>query len=109
MKFLYGTSNFSKHMKQMFKGLNIDLYGLSDLGINIKVDESGSTPMENARIKALAYYKVSKIPTFSCDSGLYIEGLSKDKQPGVFVRRKDCKNLNDEEYIKYYTEGVNHV
>lgn len=68
MKFLYGTSNFSKlsHMKQMLKGLNIDLYGLSDLGINIKVDESGSTPMENARIKALAYYKVSKIPFALC-------------------------------------------
>ena len=67
MKFLYGTSNFSKHMKQMFKGLNIDLYGLSDLGINIKVDESGSTPMDSISI--------------DIDTGKYIIDLDyKDKK-----------------------------
>lgn len=105
MKFLYGTSNPSKleHMKNMLKGLNIELLGLKDLGIELDVEEYGDSPLENAKIKALAYYKASGIPTFSCDSGLYIEGLEESDQPGVMVRRVKDRYLNDEEYIDYYS------
>lgn len=105
MKFLYGTSNPSKleHMKNMLKGLNIELLSLKDLGIELDVEEYGDSPLENAKIKALAYYKASGIPTFSCDSGLYIEGLEESDQPGVMVRRVKDRYLNDEEYIDYYS------
>lgn len=105
MKFLYGTSNPSKleHMEKMLEGLNVKLLCLKDLGIELDVEECGNSPLENARIKAIAYYKVSGIPTFSCDSGLYIEGLEDAEQPGVKVRRVKGRYLNDEEYIEYYS------
>lgn len=108
MKLLYGTSNQAKleHMRKMLNGLDIEVIGLRDIGLNIDVDESGNTPSENAKIKAMAYYNSTGIPTFSCDSGLYIEGLQDDKQPGVHVRRINNKYLNDEELIKYYTNLI---
>jgi 8-oxo-dGTP diphosphatase len=90
-------------MREMLQGLNIDIIGLNDVGIDIDVDESGTSPLENARAKAMAYYKITGIPTFSCDSGLFIEGLEEEKQPGVHVRRINDKYLNDEEFIEYYT------
>jgi Xanthosine triphosphate pyrophosphatase len=93
-------------MREMLCGLDIDIIGLNDVKVNIAVDESGNSPLENARIKALEYYKAAGIPTFSCDSGLYIEGLEDNRQPGVHVRRVDNKYMGDEEYIKYYTSLV---
>lgn len=105
MKVLYGTSNPAKlkHMREMLNGLNIQIMGLNDIQLNIAIDETGNTPSENARIKAMTYYKATGIPTFSCDSGLYIEGLEDEKQPGVNVRRVNNKYLNDEEFIEYYS------
>lgn len=107
MKILYGTTNPSKvkYMKRMLDGLDIELISLNDINLNTQdIDESGNNPLENARIKALAYYKAAKMPVFSCDSGLYIEDLSAEEQPGVHVRRVHGKILNDEEMIDYYSK-----
>ena len=60
------------------------------------------TRWENARQKALAYYRICGQPVFSQDSGLYIEGLPKERQPGVHVRRVNGVNLTDEQMRKYY-------
>ncbi len=105
MKLLYGTSNPAKlkSIEEMLRGLDIDIIGLNEINMYIgKIDESGNNPLENARIKALAYYRVTKMPVFSCDSGLYIEGINEKRQPGVHVRRVNGKNLTDEEMIEYY-------
>lgn len=107
MKILYGTTNPSKvkYMKKMLDCLDIELISLNDINLDIEdIDESGNNPLENARIKAIAYYKVAKMPVFSCDSGLHIEGLSEEEQPGVHVRRVHSKVLNDEEMIDYYSK-----
>lgn len=111
MKLLYGTTNQAKldHMKEMLIGLNIEMIGLNEIGVHIDVDEAGNSPLENANIKAIAYYRAAGIPTFSCDSGLYIEGLEEDKQPGVHVRRVDNKYMNDEEFIQYYANLVSAI
>lgn len=106
MKLLYGTGNNAKlqSMRDMLKGLNLEIMGLKDINEYADfVDEKGNSPLENAEIKAMAYYKVFKRPVFSCDSGLYIEGLTNDRQPGTYVRRINGKTLNDEEMIEYYT------
>ena len=107
MRFLYGTANPAKlnSMRRMLLGLDIEIIGLNDIEINVEaVDESGNNPLENARLKALTYYRATKIPVFSCDSGLYIEGIESKQQPGVHVRRVQGKVLTDEEMIAYYTE-----
>ncbi len=107
IRLLYGTSNPAKlqHMKEILDGLNIEIQGLNDSGnLDIApIDETGNSPLENAKLKAISYYNALKKPVFSCDSGLYIEGLEKEKQPGVHVRRINGKKLNDNEMIDYYT------
>jgi len=97
-------------MRDMLRGLDIEIIGLNDIELQTQqIDESGNNPLENAKIKAMAYYKAYKMPLFSCDSGLYIEkienleNLENQKQPGVHVRRINGKELNDEEMIEYYT------
>ncbi|SHI94844.1 Inosine/xanthosine triphosphate pyrophosphatase, all-alpha NTP-PPase family [Clostridium amylolyticum] len=107
MKLLYGTGNDAKlkSMRAMLKGLNLDIVGLKDINAYVEsVDEKGSSPLENAKIKATAYYKALRVPVFSCDSGLYIEGLPDNRQPATYVRRVNGKTLNDEEMIEYYTK-----
>ena len=81
MKLLYGTGNPAKlsSMKKKLKKIEIELIGLKDLDCEIPdVPETGRTPLENARQKALAYYHTFNIPVFSCDSGLYFDGIPED-------------------------------
>lgn len=107
MKLLYGTGNPAKlaSMKRIVEKLEIELIGLRDLNCEIPdVPETGRTPLENARQKALAYYHAFRIPVFSCDSGLYFDGIPDDIQPGVHVRTIAGKRLTDEEMIAYYSD-----
>ena len=103
---LYGTGNPAKlnAMKKRLSGLGITLVGLKDLGCEIpEVVEDGKTPLENARKKAVAYFEAFRIPVFSCDSGLYIDGVPENEQPGVYVRRVNGKVLSDEQMIVHYS------
>lgn len=105
MKILYGTTNKGKlqAMEKSLKPLNIELIGLNDLNCELpSINENGRTPLENAEIKARAYYKAFRMPVFSCDSGLYFDELEEDEQPGIHVRRVNGKELNDDEMIEHY-------
>ena len=105
MKLLYGTTNKAKLelMQRALSPIGIEVIGLKDVGREIpEVLETGDTPLENAMIKAKAYYDAFKIPVFSCDSGLYFDGISEDEQPGVYVRRVGDKELDDEEMTAHY-------
>ena len=109
MKLLYGTGNLAKlsAMRNRLEQLDIELIGLNDLRaegkIVPKVIEDGNTPLENARLKAMAYYEAFQIPVFSCDSGLYFDNVPDEVQPGVHVRNVNGKCLSDDEMIDYYS------
>lgn len=109
MKLLYGTGNLAKlsAMRNRLEQLDIELIGLNDLrveGKNVQeVKEDGNTPLENARLKAMAYYEAFQIPVFSCDSGLYFDNVPDEVQPGVHVRNVNGKCLSDDEMIDYYS------
>lgn len=109
MKLLYGTGNLAKlsAMGNRLEQLDIELIGLNDLRAEGKfipeVIEDGNTPLENARLKAMAYYEAFQIPVFSCDSGLYFDNVPDEVQPGVHVRNVNGKCLSDDEMIDYYS------
>lgn len=107
MKVLYGTSNKAKveHMNELLADTHLEIISLEDVDKSIAphIEENGNSPLENACIKARAYFDTYKIPVFSCDSGLYIEGLEEERQPGVYIRRVDNKTLSDDEMIDYYS------
>ena len=80
------------------------MIGLKEIDMELpEIDEDGNTPLENARKKALAYYAAFKMPVFSCDSGLYIDDIPEEDQPGVHVRTINGKYLTDEEMIGHYS------
>lgn len=106
MKLLYGTGNQAKlnGMRQWLAPLGIELVGLKDMeGVLPDIEEDGRTPLENAEKKARAYFEAFHIPVFSCDSGLYIEGIPEEEQPGIHVRTIRGRYLNDDEMLEYYT------
>ena len=105
MKILYGTTNKGKlqAMKTALESFDIELIGLSDIDCQLpNINENGKTPLENAEIKAKAYFEAFHMPVFSCDSGLYFDELQEEEQPGLHVRRINNKELTDDEMIAYY-------
>lgn len=106
MKLLYATGNPAKvaAMRNRLSILGIELIGLKDLNLAIpKVIEDGNTPLENASKKALGYYEAFQMPLFSCDSGLYLDGIPQELQPGIHVRTINGKYLTDAEMMDYYS------
>ena len=108
---LYATNNNSKvyNMRRRLENIPIEIITPKDLGIKVNVIEDGKTAVENAIKKAQAYYEETKILTIAGDSGLFIDGIPSDKQPGLFVRRVNGKVLSDDEMIEYYTELIESI
>ena len=108
MKVLFATTNPAKvgKYKEALSKKGIELITLKDLDINLHVEESGKNCMENALIKAKAYYEATGIVSIGMDNSLFIEELPEEKQPGTHVRRVNGKELTDEEMIEYYTSLV---
>ncbi|MBP3255215.1 MAG: hypothetical protein J6M60_01820 [Clostridia bacterium] len=108
MKVLFATSNPAKVKKyaDKLKENGIELLTLKDFDIDLHPDENGQNALENAFIKAKAYYDELNIITIGMDNNLYIDGIPDDKQPGVFVKRINGKELNDDEMIEHYTSLV---
>ena len=105
---IFATTNESK-AKRFSKGLKelgIEVLSLKDIDVNLDVKEDGSTAIENALIKARECYRKTRRPSMGMDDTLYMEGVPKDLQPGLFVRRVNGKNLTDEEMIEHYTNLV---
>jgi XTP/dITP diphosphohydrolase len=94
------TSNPGKlrEIKRSFKGLRLRLLSLRDIGARGVVGESGKTFLENARLKSLAYSRLSEYPTLAEDSGLEVGYLKGD--PGVRSARYSDPGATDERNIR---------
>lgn len=104
MQLLYATSNPAKYtaMRDALQPLGITLLCLKDMEPAPVAPEEGSSPLENARQKAFFYYDHYGIPLFSCDSGLYLENLPQELQPGLHVRSPQGVYLDDQAMQDYY-------
>lgn len=110
MKLLFATGNNLKyaHMVRRLKDFSdIEVIMPKQLGININVDENGTTAEENAIIKTKAFYDISKIPVIAEDSGLWIEKFPDEKQPGLHAKRiGGVEGLTDEQILDYYISEI---
>ena len=84
---ILATNNKSnvKEISEMMSGSDITFESLADAGINVEVEETGTTFEENALLKAREICKLSGKPTISDDSGLEIDAL--DGAPGLYSSR----------------------
>ena len=99
MRVLFATTNPAKieRYANKLRERNIEIITIKDLGINLKPAETGKNAIENAYIKAKAYYDATKITTIGMDNSLFIEEVPEEKQPGTHVRRVNGKELNEVE------------
>lgn len=72
-------------LKEKLKAFGIEVLSQKEAGIDIEVDETGTTFKENAILKAEAIYNLSKKPTIADDSGLEVDYLN--GQPGIYSHR----------------------
>lgn len=110
MKILLGTTNPSKvkRFSDLLKGCDVEFVTLKDLAITAEPEENGTTPEENAILKAKFYGQYFDVVICN-DTGLYFEELALDdvRQPGLNVRTPmQMDRLSDEEMIDYYSRLI---
>jgi len=105
----FATKNKDKiiKMRNRLKGLDIKVITPYDINVNIEIEENGSNVIENATLKARAYFDKIKIPTIATDSSLYVEKF--DVQPGLFIKRINGVTLNDDELEEHYINELNKI
>ena len=94
-KFVLATHNPGKlkEMAQILEKFHVEVVMPSDLGIDVDVEETGTTFAENAMLKAKAICAASGLPAIADDSGLCVEALN--GAPGVYSARYGGEGLDD--------------
>ncbi len=108
-KLLVATHNYGKvkEFTRLLSGFKFDVIGLVDLGIEVEIEETGTTFEENALIKARGYADISGELTLADDSGLVVDAL--DGEPGVMSARYGGKELNDGQRVELLLENMEDV
>jgi len=85
MKIIFATNNQGKYkeIKEIMKDSAVEVLSMKEAGINLEPEETGTTFIENATIKAKAVFEAAPAGSLviADDSGLGVDYL--DKGPGV--------------------------
>jgi XTP/dITP diphosphohydrolase len=97
IKLLVATNNPGKvrEYQALLKGLPLTLTYPAQEGIDIEVEETGSTFAQNAHLKATAYARTSGLLTLADDSGLEVDALG--GEPGTRSARFAGQGASDED------------
>ena len=108
-KLLLATNNQGKvrEYQSLLKGVPFELVTPAQQGINLEVEESGSTFEENARLKALAFARVSGLLTLADDSGLEVDALK--GEPGIRSSRYAGEGATDADRVKFLLAKLEHI
>ena len=87
MKVVLASKNPHKlvEISAILKPLDVELVLESDLGVDVEVEETGSTFEENSFLKANAVRKATGLPALADDSGIAVDALG--GAPGVHSAR----------------------
>ena len=109
MIFAAATNNAKKlkEIKRILNAMGHDAKTLKELGIEIEIEENGTTFAENAVIKAKTIATICKMPTISDDSGLEVDFLN--GAPGVYTARYAGENATDDENIDKLLDALKDV
>ncbi len=96
MKAVLASNNAHKlkEIREILKDYFEEIYSLKDLGIDIEIEENGTTFLENALIKARTICEMTSLPTIADDSGLEVEALG--GAPGIYSARFAGEPCDDE-------------
>lgn len=86
-KIIFATGNEGKmkEIRMILADLPYEVCSLKDMGIDIDIEENGTTFEENASIKAKTIMEMTGEMVLADDSGLEVDYL--DKAPGIYSAR----------------------
>ena len=95
MTFILASNNKKKlaELREILSELGIELLSQSEAGLQLEVEETGTTFEENSRLKATGACDLLNLPCIADDSGLCVDALG--GEPGVYSARyggESCKN-----------------
>ena len=87
MKVVLASKNPHKleEISQITRKFDMELVMESDLGVDIDVEETGTTFEENSFLKANAVMKATGLPALADDSGIAVDALN--GEPGIYSAR----------------------
>ena len=96
-KLLLATNNPGKirELDSLLQGTPFVVATPESEGIDLEVEETGTTFEENARLKAEAFARASGLCAMADDSGLEVDALG--GEPGVYSARYAGPDATDEE------------
>ena len=108
MRAVLASKNAHKleEISKIVEQFDLQLVLQSELGIDVDVEETGTTFEENSFLKADAVMKASGLPVLADDSGLMVDAL--DGAPGVYSARYGHK-ASDKERTAYLLENMKEV
>ncbi len=108
-RLLLATNNAGKvrEYRYLLKGIPFDIVTPLELGIDVKIEETGKTFQENARLKACAAASASGLLSLADDSGLEVEALG--GEPGVHSARYAGEAASDSDRISYLLSRIKNV
>ena len=86
-RIIFATGNMDKmkEIREVLKDLDYEIFSMKEAGLELEVEETGSTFEENALLKASAIAKLCNDIVLADDSGLEIDYLN--KEPGIYSAR----------------------
>lgn len=87
MKVVLASKNRHKlvEIREILQKLDIELVLESDVGVDVEVEETGTTFEENSFLKADAVMRATGLPALADDSGIAVDALG--GAPGVYSAR----------------------
>ena len=106
MKMVLASKNPKKleEMAVILSQLGIEVVLESDVGVDVEVEETGTTFEENAALKAFAVMEAAGLPAIADDSGLCVDALGGG--PGVYSARYGGEGLTDADRYRLVLEGL---
>ena len=95
MKLVLASKNEKKlkEMNDILSALGVEVCSQADAGVNVDVEETGTTFEENSLLKAKAVMEASGLPAVADDSGLCVDAMN--GAPGVYSARYGGEGLDD--------------
>ena len=105
-KLVLASQNKKKlaEMNDILSQLGIEVCSQREAGVDVEVEETGTTFEENSLLKAQAVMQASGLPAIADDSGLCVDCLQ--GAPGVYSARYGGPELNDEGRYRLLLENM---
>ena len=106
MKIIAATGNAGKikEIKKIFSDVNLEILSMGEIGIDIEIEENGTTFEENALIKARTISKMTGEIALADDSGLCVDAMG--GAPGIYSARYAGADATDAQRIEKLLDEI---